>query len=198
MATLGRLLALILVAGLVGCMSGDDSGPLTAEDAPDLVLQPDDLPAGYVQFDLGPSGRADSYPRANADPARFDRLDGWKARYRLPGNAEGVGPAVIDSRVDVFENEAGAEADFAELQEGLRSTLNGADVEELPDFGDEAVVATLVQGTGQFASEFVYLAWREANATGFLTFNGGESLSLGNLVGLARKQEQRIAAQIGR
>jgi len=193
-----RLLLLVLLAVVAGCSLGDDAGPLRADALPGLVLLPSDLPPDYVRFDQGDQGKADSSPREIVDPVRFGRLGGWKARYRLPSGSKAAGPAVIDSRADVFEAEDGAAEDLEQLREGLKTGFGGG-VETLrsPELGDDSVAATLEQGSGRFATRFYFFAWRHANATAFLTVNGqGSALKAADARRLAGIQAARIAAAI--
>ena len=79
-----RLVAsLTLLAGVValaGCSGGDER--IEADSARRLVLQAEDVPREFERFDFGRTAQADLPAGARADPARFGREGGWKARYR--------------------------------------------------------------------------------------------------------------------
>jgi len=181
--------ALTLAAG---CM-GDGEGVIQAAALPRLVLQPDDLGERFVRFAEGRIVRADLQPGPRAEPSRFGRDDGWKARYRLAGARGGIGPLVVVSMVDVFGDGDGAERDFDAYREEFelaRGTAVGvARTLDVPTVGDETFGTSLEQ-----ASVFYYtIAWRFENVTASVLVQGFE-LSMEDAVALARKQQQRIAA----
>lgn len=195
---------LVLVAvsvGLVGCSPlGDDSGeaPISEASLGSVVLQPDDLAAVFTRFDEGPLAIADAPAGDRADPSRFGRTGGWKARYRRPGSAATAGPLVVESRVDRFERTGGAEQELDAHRDELEaqvlhpSNLNLIEIEHL---GDEAVALTQEAGDaeGTFVSHTV--VWRYGNVTATLTANGfGGKLPPGHVLDLARAQQRRIAA----
>jgi hypothetical protein len=183
-----RPLALLslLVLLVAGCMGGD-SAAIDRSELRGLVLQQEDLPASFIRFDEGRQGIADQPAGERADPTRFDRIEGWKARYRREGaTAATKGPLVVESLADVFEGEGGARDELAahrtELPEGWRAL-------EDPVLGDEALAATLAQG----AVSFYLVAWRTDNATASINVNGFE-VTLEDALALARRQETRIQA----
>lgn len=182
-----RLVPLLALVLLVGCMGGDDAAPIEPSELKELVLQPGDLPPIFIRFDAGRQVSADQPTGERSDPRRFGRVDGWKARYRRPGSPRTKGPLVIESRADVFDSEDGARQDFEAYRDEL--TASGTSVEDEPGLGDEAIVSTLVQGDVRF-----YLVlWRDANAVASINVNGFERrLSRRNAVDLARKQQRRI------
>lgn len=183
--------ALVLPLLLVGCSRGDDPG-IAESNLPELVLHVSDLSRGWTRFDEGRQVAADAPPGRRADPGRFGRQNGWKARYRRPGSPATRGPLVIESRADLFADAEGAEADFAALANDLDATVGGPVRRiESPELGDEAVAATATQGTVVFYS----VAWRHENVVAALLVNGFvRSLTFADAVRLARRQEQRIAA----
>jgi hypothetical protein len=176
---------------LLGCSRGDDPG-VAESNLPELVLHVSDLSRAWTRFDEGRQVAADAPPGRRADPGRFGRRSGWKARYRRPGSARTRGPLVIESRADLFADAEGAEADLAALAHDLDATVGGPVRRiEPPDLGDEAVAATARQGTVVFYS----VAWRQGNVVAALLVNGFvRSLTFADAVRLARRQEQRIAA----
>jgi hypothetical protein len=193
--------ALTAATALAGCSPlGDESGPtIPAAALPTLVLQPDDFHDAFIRFDEGPLALADSPGGERADPARFGREGGWKARYRRQDGVEARGPLVVESRVDLFAG-SGAEKDFelhrGELELQARSPSDLALV-ELADLGDEAVALAPREDAepGSFVS--VTVAWRDANVNASVTANGlGGRLQLVDVVALARMQQKRIATAV--
>lgn len=181
-----RVAVLVAVLAAAGCMGGDEP-TLGANELARIVLQPGDLPSpgDWVRFDEGRQGTADQPAGERADPARFGRLQGWKARYRRTGaRAATKGPLVVESRADVFEGEGGARDELAahraDLGEGWRAVDD-------PAVGEEALAASLVQGN----VSFYVIAWRLDNATASISVNGFE-VSLADALTLARKQQGRI------
>ena len=102
---MSRLAVLVCLSLLAAC-AGGDGGEREAVERKELehvVLQPADVPPVFERFDAGRLLRTDQ-PAAGerADPARFGREEGWKARYKRSGTQETRGPLVIESRVDLF------------------------------------------------------------------------------------------------
>jgi hypothetical protein len=196
------IVLLALVAALAAGCDGDDSRPSGQAEAQGResglkasVLQPEDLPPAFIQFDEGAQVRAD-LPRspARGSPTRFGRVQGWKARFRRPGSTQTPGPLVIESRVDLFKAADGARKELAtygrDLPEGLR-LLGPAP----SGFGEGSFTATGRQGSGRFAVRFYLIAWREDAMTASLLLNGFEGkFKLQQAVALARKQYGRVEA----
>lgn len=188
------ILVLFLLAS--GCSLGGGNGAtVEVRELSGLVLQPNDLPRVFVRFDEGRQALADNPGGSRADPARFGRQDGWKARYRRPGTPRTAGPLVIESRADVFESSSGSDEDL----EAARRDLKQAELEwqpiDEPGLGDESFAASLVQGGGTSGVRFYQVFWREANVTASLSLNGFEGrITLAETLALARKQERRISA----
>jgi hypothetical protein len=190
-----RAVLLLAILGLAGCsLTGDDGGAtIEVAELEKLVLQPDDLPPSFTRFDEGRQITADLPEGARADPARFGRLDGWKARYRRAGTLQTTGPLVIESKADVFDSGEGAEDDF----EAARAETDESEPEWQPigepGLGDESFAATLLQGTGSSDVRFYQVVWREDNAVASLNVNGfARGLALEDALELARAQERRI------
>jgi hypothetical protein len=187
---------LVLVLLLAGCsVGGGDDATVEVGELPSLVLQPGDLPPIFRRFDEGRQVMADNPGGSRADPERFGRRDGWKARYHRSGTQRTAGPIVVESRVDLFDSPGGAEDDL----EAARSDLDELEWQPIdePGLGDESFAATLVQeGAGGVRHYHVY--WRDDNATAFLNVNGFEDrLALEDVLELARKQEERISRASG-
>ncbi len=190
------------LALLPACQQDEQQAPpseaIRAEDLPSLVLKPEDLPKAFTRFDHGEQRLADVPPGPREDPARFGRQGGWKARYSRQGSAETRGPLVIESRVDLFRTVEGAEQDLAayrtEFQQSLRDVVGRGEFLADPNLGDDAVAATLLQGTGRTTVRFLYIAWRTSNATASLVVNGFEGkVTLEDALALARAQQEHIA-----
>ncbi len=194
-------LALLLAATFfAGCMGDDGEATFAADDLSRLVLQPADLSRVWLQFDEGQQAPADAPPGSRADPARFGRIEGWKARYRRAGSATTRGPLVIESRADLFESESGAKDDLEALGEDLaRPPDRGAPWQSLsePELGDEALAATLDEGAGPGGVRYYLIGWRQDNVTASVSVNGfGDRISVQDALALARKQHRRLATKI--
>jgi hypothetical protein len=184
--------ALVAVAASVAACSGsdgDDSGP-AGEELRRLVLQPEDLPDAFARFDEGRLNRLDFRPGPRESRTRFGRRDGWKARYKRSGDRQTSGPLVVNSQVDLFGDEEGAEQDLEAYQDELEpawSTLPA------PTLGDRAVAMTLRQGSGRFAVRHFTVAWRDGRSTASVRVNGFEGkVLLRDTIALARKQQARL------
>jgi hypothetical protein len=185
---------LLVTLTIAGCSGGEEQAVPT-ERLSRLVLQPADLSSAYLRFDEGEQGRADAPQGARADPGRFGREGGWKARYRRPGPATTRGPLVIESRADVFVGDDGAKKDFEALAQDIAAT-GTAEKLEAPSVGDETIAVTLVQPAQPRPVRFFTVAWRYRNVTATIVLNGFD-VSLGDAVSLARKQQRRIANAAG-
>ena len=186
---------LLVVIALVAC-GGDAADRLSEEDLPSLVLQPSDLPGPFIRFDAGEIGFTDIQPGARGDERRFGRKGGWKARYRRPGSAETAGPLVVVSMVDLFEDEDGARRDLdayeSELTEDLGDRRGTKEVAP-PNVGQGAVAVTRGTLGGSAGIRYVSVAWRQANATAFVSASGFErKFAMRDALALVRAQERRI------
>ena len=192
MRKLGAALPLFaLVVSVAACTGGDEAG-VEKGDLPRLVLQPADVPDAFVQFDEGPLVRADLSDADRADPTRFGRQGGWKARFKRRGTPETRGPLVVESRADVFADVEGAKDDFAaiELEAGRGQTKVRA-----PKIGDESVATAIFQ-RGSPSVAFFTIGWRYENVTASISVNGfATRTTIADAVALARKQQRRIAAR---
>ncbi len=180
-----------LLASLAGCLHG---GPreVHADELPDVVLQPSDLPAEFERFDEGKQLLADARPGRREDAERFGREGGWKARYNRPGSPAVSGPLVVESRADLFADPSGAEQDLEAYEAELRKD---GDLVEPPPLGEEAVAGTLRQQAFPEPVRFYTVAWREANVTASVLVQGFEGqVTLDDALALARKQQRRIEA----
>ncbi len=185
--------AIVLVAA-AGCGSKNDAS-IARGELPKLVLQPADLPPVFDRFDEGRQLRHDVVPGPRADPGRFGRLEGWKARYRRAGSASTSGALVIESRADLYGADDGAERDLGAYRqefEGLRTSGALATLPK-PAIGEDAVAVELRQG------DVVYfrIAWREHNATASVNVSGfANRTTVGDALAIARKQAARLHAAV--
>jgi hypothetical protein len=181
------LFALALL--LAGCsLGGDGSASIERAELEGLVLQPDDLSAAFSQFDQGRQGIVDRPVGERSDPARFGRIDGWKARFRRAGSARTRGPLVIASLADLFESADGAKDELEAIDE------SGFDAIDAPELGDDARAWESVQAAGAGGVRYYLIAWREENATASLLVSGFEArLTFDDALGLARKQAARMS-----
>ena len=182
--------ALLWVVLLTGCgFGGGGEASIQRNELEQLVLQPEDVPRIFLRFDQGRQVMADSPAGRRADPSRFGRIEGWKARYRRPGTAQTAGPLVIESRADLFDSASGAEDDFEAARMDLSDQALGWEPIDEPGLGDESFVATSAQGGLRYYLVF----WRDDNATATLNVSGFEPrLPLAEVLALARKQDERL------
>ena len=190
-----RALLLLAILGLAGCsLTGEDGGAsIEVAELEKLVLQPEDLPRSFMRFDEGRQIAADLPEGARADPARFGRQEGWKARYRRAGTVRTTGPLVIESKADLFDSSGGAEDDF----DAARADTDESEPEWQPigepGLGEESFAATLLQGAETSGIRIYQVVWRENNAVASLNVNGfARGLALEDALELARAQERRM------
>lgn len=171
-------------------MGDDGAGGYEAGRLEQMVLLGEDLEgSGWTRFGWGKQSRTDQPTGPRSDPARFGRVDGWMARYRRPGSSQTSGPLVVESRADVFDDPDGATRDFDEYGAELQTA--GTPLEEVPDLGERAIVATLAQQDVRF---FLVL-WRDQNAVAAVNVNGFDGkLTREQALELARTQQARMTA----
>ena len=181
-------LALTLLAG--GCGGGGDESGYQVDQLEHMVLLQEDLEGtGWTRFDWGEQTRSDQPAGARSNPDRFGRLGGWKARYRRPGTQQTVGPLVVESRADVFEDKEGAQQDYEAYGSELERA--GLMLEPQTDLGDAGIVATLVDD----GVRFYLVQWRDDNAVASVNVNGHEGkVTKEQALELAQKQLSRMEA----
>jgi hypothetical protein len=189
------LVSVLAPALLAGCM-GDQAPKVDASALPRLVLQPEDLGERFDRFAEGRIAGADLQPGPREDTTRFERVDGWKARYRLDETGTPPGPLVVVSMADLFGDEGGAERDLDAYREEFElargAAVGVARTVDVRTVGDETFATSLEQ-----AGVFYYtIAWRFENLTASVLVQGFE-LSIEDAVALARKQQQRIVRAVG-
>jgi hypothetical protein len=196
---LAAALTLLAATGaLAACMGGDET--IAAESARRLVLQQADVPGVFERFDFGRIAQADLPAGERADPARFGREEGWKARYRRAGTADTAGPLVIESLVDVFEAAGGAEDDVAAIRAELENPTEPVvtPVTQLadPELGDEALAWSALVPAQPRDTVFFTVVWRYRNAVASVSVNGFDGrLDVDTALDLARKQQARLAEE---
>jgi hypothetical protein len=179
-----------LVACLAGCMGDSTSVPTSALSQ--IVLQPADVSGVFERFDEGRLALADQPEGRRAQPDRFGRDDGWKARYRRRGGAEVRGPLVIESRVDRFESSGGAEKELDAIAGEVAADVGDRGL------GDEALVASSTQAGFPRKLRNVMVAWRSVNIVAVVTLSGFQGrLRDADALRLARLQQARIDAATG-
>ncbi len=180
--------AALVVAGCGGGSAKHDA--ISTSAAPGLVLQQSALGPAFTQFDGGKQVLADRLPGPRFDTTRFDRIGGWKARFKRAGGNETRGPLVVESRLDLFATDDGAKKDYGAYLLQYHDATGNA----LAGLGDEAHSFTFTTGSGQFAVRYFTIAWRERNATASVSVNGFDGkLTLADALKLARAQERRMA-----
>jgi hypothetical protein len=184
------LLAIVLVAG---CGRGDSAPKLRVSLLPKVVLQPQDVPR-LARFDVGRITRFDAPEGARSDPARFGRLDGWKADYKKAGGTKTAGALVVHSQADLFETTDGARKDLDAYREQFRAgrATSPRSVALLePHIGDDAAGVAIRQG-GNPGLRIFTVAWTEGRVSASVTVNGFTPLTTADVLRLARRQERRI------
>jgi hypothetical protein len=192
-----------LPSGLSASTSASVPASLDPATTARLVLQPDDLgPVGgaesFVLFDEGPLARADAGLPPRADPARFGRLGGWKARYKRADTSARAGVLVIDSRVDVFPDDSGASADLDAYRELWRQRVADGNWETIQAnvAGNPTVGLRSVRQRG--AVRDLELAWSAGRYTGLVALSGlDESVSPETAQRLADLVSARMKADGG-
>jgi hypothetical protein len=193
---LAAVLTLLAFAG-AGCSLGAGEETIPADSAGRLVLQQADVPDVFERFDSGRIAQADLPGGDRADPARFGREQGWKARYRRDGTSETAGPLVIESLVDVFDAADGAEDELAairaELETPAQPVVTPVTRLDDPELGDEALAWSALVPAQPRDTVFYTVAWRHRNAVASVSVNGFDGrLDLETAVDLARKQQARL------
>lgn len=184
---------LVLGASLLSGCSGSEA-TVAMSRLPQLVLQPKDVGVGHKQFDEGRLAFSDQPTGDRADPARFGRVGGWKARYQgEPGSGPAAGE-LVESRADLFADSDGAEQELAAYREELTGGQGGGgDLVPQDNLGDEAFLLTRPPLPGGQAA-FVTVAWRSANVTASVLLAGTRTNADKEAVRLARAQQERISS----
>ncbi len=182
-------IAAALLAIAVTACAGADGQHIAAGVAKSLVLQPADLPRGFIRFGEGPERRREhgGDVRSRMRGADVTARAGWHARYRRPGTAETRGPLVVESRVEVFEDTEDADGRL----DSYRSEFGAADLSGARRaVGDETIVARTI-GVG---ARFFVVAWRYRNVAALVNVSGVRGVNLDDALALARRQQRRVEA----
>ena len=167
-----------------------------------LVLQPEDVPPELARFDEGVLTVGDNPSGRRSEPVRFGRQGGWKARYRQSNPSPGTPALVVESRVDLFATEQGAESDLkaykSEFDGIVASLRRSAELVKVPKLGAETWAMTVVHGNGTRFRLYT-IAWRAGNVTASVSVNGPDGgVTLERALELARKQDRRIGEALSR
>jgi hypothetical protein len=183
-----------IAAGVLALLASCGAPEAPEEALPRLVLQPSDLPEGFVQFDWGPVGRDEALP--GLAEATNDRRGGWKARYRQPGGEAAPGPLVVTSFAETFGSDDAAAEHLDTSREALRTEAQAASgrLVSIAGLGEEATGSTYVQQALEPVRYFT-IAWRDGNVVASISVNGVD-LTLDDALALARKQDRRIRAVV--
>ncbi len=174
---------------LAGC--GSSGTTIPSSKLSKLVLQQRDLPKAFTAFYLGRQLASDQ-PGTRADPERNGRLGGWIGRFHRSGSPATLGPVVIASRADLFEDSGGAKKELEADKEHL-SRLAGKPIDP-GTLGEAAIAYTFLQPGGVNVRGYS-IVWRQDNAAAELDLNGFEGkLTLRDALALARKQQARLLA----
>jgi hypothetical protein len=189
-----RLLTLLFLALVLAACMGDEEPTLGESDLPNVVLQQEDLRGDWIQFTFNAPTPADGLTGARADPTRFGRTAGWLARYRRPPEAQESGAFVVESRVELFETSDGAKEELEAARSELAETAQPL---EPPALGAETVAGQVDQQVLTGDVRFYTLVWRQGNAAATVVVQAFENgFAFPDAVGLARRQERRIAAAL--
>jgi hypothetical protein len=191
-----RILLLCFVALTLAACGGSNGHTVAAGQLNSLVLRQKDVGGAFASFYDGPQVNLDNAGTVRADPQRYGREGGWIARYHRGGSPSTRGPLVIESRVDIFKDAAGAKTDLLAYSDVLKK-MPGARPLRLagPKIGDGAVGVTFVQASSK-PLRFYRIAWRDRNVTASVILEGFDGkLRLDQALALARRQERLIASR---
>jgi hypothetical protein len=186
-----RVALVVCTLALAGCGSSGGKATVSRSELPATVLQKADVPSLWTQFADQQQARIDMHPGPRQSPTRFGRENGWISRYRGTEHGRAV---VVESRADAFGSVGGAKKDLNayrdEIEAGVPGSGSTTKLLTAPALGDGSVAGQLRQGP----SVFIVVAWRRANETASVTVEGrAATTTLADAVGLARKQDKRLA-----
>ena len=190
-----RILLLCFVALTLAACGGSGGHTVAAGQLSSLVLRQKDVGGAFASFYDGPQVNLDNAGTVRADPQRYGREGGWIARYHRGGSPSTRGPLVIESRVDIFKDAAGAKTDLLAYSDVLKK-MPGAHLLRLTQqIGDGAVGVTFSQASAK-PLRFYRIAWRDRNVTASVILEGFDGhLGLDQAMTLALNQERLIASR---
>jgi hypothetical protein len=178
-----RVPALVVV--LVALLAAPASAAL---DPGALVLREDDLPAGFRlvedQSGVRPNAQRvrDTPPEYRKLLAGWGRITGYQALYSRPRPS-----AQVISLVDVFRHRQ----DLVLLVERLERARKPGDPKATPtSIGDEGWFTRTSFSRGSTRAQVSTVIWRQGRVLGTVV---GVDVAHRTVLGLARRQEQRIA-----
>jgi hypothetical protein len=193
----------VAATGLVACAlvlaacGAQGAKPLSDDQLQTLVLQADDLPPLLERFSFEQELRSEQNPVLAGDPNRFDRQNGWVARYRRRGNPRAHGPLTVASTIEMFARSAGASQylDAIEKSDKEVASANGLQEITVPAIGAKShALASARSPRGSI--RYVIVTWRDGRFVASVSASGyAELMSVADVVALARSQERRVRKQ---
>ena len=175
------------IAVALACAGIAASSATAAVDPGRLVLRSTDVPAGFVA-DTKSTGVRTNQDEAGTDRksgkliVRLGRVTGYQAEWRRASE-------VVVSRADVFRTRAGARTYIGLAATSFRNSGIKGLRRSTIRLGEEGYVFH-----GGASDGVVWVVWRSGTVAGMVV---GWGLSRATGVGLARKQQRRIASARG-
>jgi hypothetical protein len=179
---------------LPACGATHTAKPLSDEQLQTLVLQSDDLSPSMARFSFEHELRSEQSPVLAGDPSRFDRQDGWVARYRRRGNPRIQGPLTVVSTIEMFARPAGASQylDAVEKRDEEVAPTGGLKEVIFPTIGSNSHTLASAH-TPRGSVRYVVVTWRDGRFVGSVSASGyAELMSIADVVALARSQERLV------
>ena len=171
-----RRVSLGLVALLSGCTLAGEKKTIDESRVDELVLQREDVGSGFRQTWI-------------RNLAGFPRSE---VQYRRRPSPAVNGPLRITSGAGVLRSEETADEALDSAREELERKEAWQPIAE-PGLGDESFAATVLQSGVRHYDVF----WRAANVTASLNVTAAEdAVPFGDVLELARKQDERIDAAV--
>ena len=167
-------MSLGLVALLTGCTLAGEKKAIDERRADELVLQREDVDPGFRQTWIRTLGRGRTMS---------------EVQYRRRPTPAMTGPLRITSSAVVLRSDEAADEALDTAREALERKSAWQPIAE-PGLGDESFAATVLQSGVRHYDVF----WRAANVSASLSVTAAEEVQLGDVLELARKQDERIDA----
>ena len=203
----GRI-ALALAAAAVpavgACAEHDATAGVTLSQLPDMVLQPEDLPAG-LSYEVHPA-----WPEAEASPPPVGRVGDYRLEAYLPHSAAKEGDLVcVTGSLELYESMGAAKARSKEFEEWSEKASEPPPSEEV-ELRRISVPSLADQTGGYFLSarsnwcrwedtqmEAVIVSFRKGRLwAAVATYTLEHGASPDEAIALARKQLARIEAAL--